>query len=161
MMLPNMQTVEKRVNHSLNSFHIKITLVCEKKNVFVSAHVDPKSNHSVLSYQVWEALGRPTLTPLTMTKQCLGCIILTIIIQDHPMSCMFYVANMGETEEDVTLGWFQMCRTDYHMDDKINTDTLKVNSLTLTGEECKGTHQRSRCTTFPRSFFKIISNSHG
>ena len=56
-MLPSMKTVEKRVNHSLNSFHLSIALVCKKKNVFVSAHVGPKSNHSVLSYQVWEALG--------------------------------------------------------------------------------------------------------
>ena len=100
------------MNRSLESFHIKIALVSDKKNVFVSAHVDPKTNHSVLSYQVWEALGRSILTPitydftkpLTMTKQCLGSVVLIVIIQDQPISCMFYVANMGETTEDLTLG---------------------------------------------------------
>ena len=107
--------------------------------MFVSAHVDPKTNHSVLSYQAWEALGRPILTPitygfikpLTMTKQCLGYVI----IQDQPMSCTFYVANMSEAVEDVTLGWFCMGQTDCQMDAKINIDTMKVNSLSLTREE--------------------------
>ena len=144
MMLPSMQIVEKRVNHSLKSFHIMIALVSKKKNVSISAHVDPKTNHSVLSYQVWEALGRPILKPITygftkpitMTQQCLGFIILTFTIQNQPMSCTFYVANMGETVEDVTLGQFWMCQTDYHLDDKVNTYSLKVNSLILTREEC-------------------------
>lgn len=71
-----------------------------------------------------------------MIKQCFGSVILTVIIQYQPMSCTFYVANMGEKIEDVTLGLFWMCQTDYHMDGKENTDMMKVNSLILTREQC-------------------------
>ena len=49
---------------------------------------------------------------------------------------MFYVANMSETVEDVTLGWFWMCRMDCHVEARINTNTMKVKSLILIGEEC-------------------------
>ena len=34
MMLSSMHIVENRVNHSLNSFHIKIALMCERKKIF-------------------------------------------------------------------------------------------------------------------------------
>ena len=57
MVLPSKNIVEQRVNPPLQPFHIKIALVSEKKNVCVYAHVDPKNNHSILSYDVWRALG--------------------------------------------------------------------------------------------------------
>ena len=126
----------------------------------VSARADRKTNHSVLSYAIWEALGQPTLKPitygftisLTTTKQYLGFVFLIVTIQDQPiMSCTFYVANMCETIEDVTLGWFWMCQIDYHMDDKINIYFMKVNSLILTGE--KRTREPIRVLKVPHCFF--------
>ena len=72
---------------------------------------------------------------------------------------MFYVANMGEIEEDVALGWFQMCQTDYHLDDKVNTYSVKVNSLILTREECtKEPIKVLKVLPFEATSSKIIVN---
>lgn len=112
MMLPSIQSVEERVSPPLQSFHIQIALGSDKKSKFTSACMDPKTNHSVLSYDAWEALGWLILAPITycfmkpitITKQCLGYVILIVtIIQDQPMSFTFYVVNMGQTIEDVPL----------------------------------------------------------
>lgn len=133
MMLPSLQSVEQRVNPPLPPFNIGIVLFFEKRSVCTFAHVDPNINNSVVSYNVWKKLGRPISTP---KKDCHGSIILTVTIQDQPMSCTFYVAYMNETIEDVTLGQYWMSQTDDRMDDKVNTYSMKVNSLILTGEQC-------------------------
>ena len=71
--------VEKRTDPMRQHSHIKITLVSEKTIVFVSANVNPKRNQSTVSYEVWEALGKPILMPLEQEdKECMGSVILKI-----------------------------------------------------------------------------------
>ena len=53
------KVVEERTDPMRQHSHIKITLVSEKTIVFVSANVNPKRNQSIVSYEVWEALGKP------------------------------------------------------------------------------------------------------
>ena len=101
---------EERTDPMRQHSHIKITLVSEKTIVFVSANVNHKRNQSIVSYEVWEALGKPNLTPLEPEdKECMGSVILKIRIQLQPMYCVFHVANPGKIDEDTTLGWFWMC----------------------------------------------------
>ena len=69
-------------------------------------------------------------------------IILKIRIQLQTMYCTFHVANPGQTNEDATLGWFWMCRTDYREEEKDNEYTAKVNSVNLIGK---------RSTKMPKS----------
>lgn len=72
----------ERPNQLANHSYIKMTLVFEKTNVFVSAHLDSKRNEGLFSYEVWEALGKPTLTPSeSRDKKCIGSIILEVRIQ--------------------------------------------------------------------------------
>ena len=134
---PIMKTIATKTDLHVKHSHIKITLVSEKTIVFVSAKADSKINQSLLSYEVWEALGKPTLTPLEPKDQkIIGSVIIKVRIQLQPMYCTFHVANRGETTEDAILGWYWMCRTDYQADERDNTYSMKVNSLTLTGERC-------------------------
>ena len=88
-----------------------------------------------MSYEVWEALGKPTHTPLrSYNEPSLGSLILKLEIQEQPMYCTFHVANLNETAEDAILGLYWMCQTKYQADEKDNTYSLKVNFVTLTGE---------------------------
>ena len=74
------QSIANRDNQLIKHSHIKITLVTERTIMFVSANLNSKRNQSVLSYKVWEALGKLTLTPLEpQDKKCIGCIILNLI----------------------------------------------------------------------------------
>ena len=76
------KVVEKIKDQIRKHSHIKITLVSENTIVFVSANVNPKRNQSIVSYEVWEALGKPNLTPLEPEdKDCIGSVILKIRIQ--------------------------------------------------------------------------------
>ncbi|KAI5063469.1 hypothetical protein GOP47_0022016 [Adiantum capillus-veneris] len=128
-MSPISKVIEERTNQVNKYSHIKITLVFEKTIVFVSANVDPKRSQSIVSYEVWEALGKPTLTPLEpQDRECMESIILKVKIQLQPMYCTFHLANPCRTAEHVTLGWYWMCRTDYQEDKKDNAYTVKERS---------------------------------
>ena len=137
-LLPSITKIlAEREDQPTKHSYIRITLVSKETIVFILANLDSKTNQSVLSYEVWESLGKPTLTSLASgDKKCLGSIILKVRIQEQPMYCTFHVANLNERAEDATLGWFWMCRTDYQVDESVNTYSVKVNSVTLTGEMC-------------------------
>ena len=77
---PITHSIANRDNQPIKHSHIKITLVTERPIMFVFANLNSKRNQSVLSFEVWESLGKPTLTPLEpQDKKCIGCIILNLI----------------------------------------------------------------------------------
>lgn len=49
----------------------------------------------------------------------------------------FHVSNLGEITKDATLGWFWVCRIDYQANKKVDTYSVKVNSITLTSKRYK------------------------
>lgn len=83
------KNVEKKVDQYVEPFHIPLNCLSKRKSVSVSAKIDSKTNHSVMSNEVW----------------------VKVIILEQPMYCTFYVANLGENNKHAILGWFWMCCT--------------------------------------------------
>ena len=79
---------------------------------------------NIISWDVWEAMGNPELTPTSInfvgfsanTTACLGKILLKVNIQDVPQYVLFYVANVGESIEQVILGRHWMQTTNCQLD---------------------------------------------
>lgn len=61
-MPPITKTIVEKENQLTIQLHIKITLMSDKKNVFVYANLDSKRNQSILSNEAWEVLGKLILT---------------------------------------------------------------------------------------------------
>ena len=107
----------------------------------VNALIDSGADLNILSWNVWEAMGNPELTPTSInfvgfsanTTACLGKILLKVNIQDVPQYVLFYVANVDESIEQVILGRHWMQTTNCQLDWTTREYTIQVNSRSITG----------------------------
>ena len=122
-------------------FRIATKFVTQKTAIGVNAFIDSGANLNILSWNVWEALGQPELTPTLInfvgfsanTTACLGKILLKVNIQDAPQYVLFYVANMNESIEQVILGRHWMQTTNCQLNWTTREYMLQVNSRSITG----------------------------
>ena len=83
----------------------------------VNALIDSGADLNILSWNVWEDMGHPEITPtsinfvgfLANTTACLGKILLKVNTQDVPQYVLFYASNVDESIEQVILRhhWMQ------------------------------------------------------
>ena len=107
----------------------------------INALIDSGADLNIISWDVWEAMGNPELTPTSInfvgfsanTTACLGKILLKVSIQDVPQYVLFYVANVGESIEQVILGRHWMQTTNCQLDWTKREYTIQVNSGSITG----------------------------
>ena len=93
-------------------FKISLTVIDQQCRHMVNALVDHDVSLNVLSWEMWNALGQPTLSPTNLgfinfsqaEIACLGCICLKLCIQGELIYTLFYVANKSELLESVILG---------------------------------------------------------
>ena len=98
-------------------FRVAIMIVTQKTTIGVNAFIDSGADLNILSWNAWDALGQPELTPTSInfvgfsanTTACLGFFLLKVNLQDEPQYVLFYVANVNESIEHVILGrhWMQ------------------------------------------------------
>ena len=139
---------------SVDPFYIAINLLTEQKELKTHAFIDSGADVNVLSWDTWNALGRPGLQPtkrefLSFSKTgttCLGCIYLKTRIQDVPVYSIFYVANKDECLEHVIVGRLWMKETKCQLDWDDRRYTLHVNSQTLIGTSLDNPRQMAEVT---------------
>ena len=107
----------------------------------INALIDSGADLNIISWDVWAAMGNPELTPTSInfvgfsanTTACLGKILIKVSIQDVPQYVLFYVANVGESIEQVILGRHWMQTTNCQLDWMKREYTLQVNFGSITG----------------------------
>ena len=122
-------------------FRVAIKFVTQKTAIGVNAFIDLGADLNILSWNVWDALGQPELTPTLInfvgfsanTTACLGIFLLKVNLQDEPQYVLFYVANMNESIEQVILGCHWMQTTNCQLNWTAREYTLQVNSRSITG----------------------------
>ena len=93
-------------------FTIKMDLVTAIHQLSSSALIDSGADCNVMSYDIWQFLGKPNLVPSKLTFQnfsgthttSLGKICVKICIQDQTMHIPFHVANKDQAFVNVVLG---------------------------------------------------------
>ena len=80
--------------------YMKIMLVEETKQLRVNVELNSNIMHNILSYEVWEAWGAPSLRHLDPHFQktfigqlSIGSFIANIKVYDSMQCCFFYVAK--------------------------------------------------------------------
>ena len=119
------------------------------------ALIDLGADCNVLSYDAWEALGKPQLTNVKMNFQSfsgeetksLGKCCIKMSIQDQSMHITFYIANKHQSLVDIVLGRSWIASTNCGLNWATRQYTLQINSTNLTGP-----------STTPQPAFKINEN---
>lgn len=122
-------------------FHIQLQMHTQTAAFHASALIDSGADCNVMSHEVWNALGNPTLTSVhtqfhSFSKEAtpsLGKWCIKISIQDQPMYCTFYIANKDQALVDVVLGRSWIRSTSCALDWATMHYAVQVNSSTLTG----------------------------
>ena len=100
------------------STNTKITLIEGTKQLRVYAGLDPNIMDNILSHQVWEEWGTPSLRPLDphlketfIGQLSIGSFIVKIRIYDSMQCCLFYVAKKNKVQQGAIVSMHWMMKT--------------------------------------------------
>lgn len=91
---------------------INLQLVTTKCEQSTTALIDSGADCNVMSYDMWESLGKPKLVPSMLSFKSffgtqiasLGKLCTKVRIKDRSMHVYFHVANKGQAAVNVVLG---------------------------------------------------------
>ena len=120
----NICVVDQLNKDSILSFLVRMQLINYNHTSTTNAMVDSGAGCNLLSYETWQELGAPTLTPSSFqlidfrgtSSQALGELLLRVQIQDQAMIIPFHVVLTYNFSWQVLLGRTWIQRTNFQMD---------------------------------------------
>ena len=110
-------TTSAKSSTQVTPFKVAMQLLTGTKMVQVESLIDTGADCNVLSYETWEKLGKPDVSPSSLTftsfagvtSNCLGTIYLKARIQHQSMGIIFHIAHRNQAVVNVILGrhWIQ------------------------------------------------------
>ena len=123
-------------------FTLRLQLLTVQNEIQTTALIDSGADCNVMSYAMWEKLGKPELTPSKLSFQSfsglltssLGKIQIKARVQDQATYISFHVADKEQTATDLVLGRQWIGQTNFQINWATRKYTALIDSIELVGQ---------------------------